>query len=123
MKLSTIAKLLNNEINITKFKKNINPEILDYVNLLKKKGNSTPILLKEDTYITIDIEKFNFLCNLFLTDQLDNYEILYLMDALSLSSYILFENEKIRESVEEFGFSENGNLSKESVKRYMNWLI
>lgn len=123
MKLSTIASLLNNEINITEFKKSINPEILNYVNLLKKKGNSTPILLNEDTYIIIDIEKFNFLCNLFLTDQLDNYEILYLMDALSLSSNIRFENEKIRESVEEFGFSENGNLSKESVKRYMNWLI
>jgi hypothetical protein len=122
MKISIIAKLLNNEIDVFKFKEIINNEILEYSNLLKKKGSSISIFLIEDDNILIKSRDFNFLCNLFLEDKLDNYEILYIMDALSLSSNIQFENEKIRESVEEFGFTENGNLSKDSVRKYMEWI-
>lgn len=124
MKLSIISMLLNNDLNVETFKTIIELEISEYTKLMKKKGASNPIHLIEDIVFFLKKEHFEILCDLYINGELNEYEISYIADAISLSSNITFEDERILDALNEFSISDVDDiLNKRTVLKYKNWIL
>src|SRR6478609_7444377 len=115
MKLSKIEMFLNEVIEVTEFKNIIKSEVIEYKKLLKKKGASVPISVIEDIDFNFSKSNFLFLCELYLNDKLEDYELSYVADALTLSSHIKFQNEELFDSLESLCISGENKISKELV--------
>jgi hypothetical protein len=98
MVLSEISKLLNKEITLDGFKERIKKEISEYKRSLDKKGSSSPIFLNEDLQdLVIGEIDIKFLCEAYLQNKLDKWELNYIAEALLLSDKIIFKNGKVEE--------------------------
>jgi hypothetical protein len=113
MKISQIQQVLNEQIAISEFKKLIANEVDDYKRLSAKKGGSTPIILNEDVDLFIGKKEIAVLSQAFINDELSEYEVYYIMDALLLSSRVTFESEEFLDLVETLTDPPvNGRLTK-----------
>jgi hypothetical protein len=100
MKLSELNNLLALNISISDFTKNINSEISDYKRNINKKGTSSPVLLQEDMdRLLITKSHVKFLCNAYLNNKMDEWELSYLAEAMLLSEKIDFDDEKTSEAL------------------------
>lgn len=100
MSLSEIYQLLHKEITLNSFKKSIEKEISNYKVSLQKKGGSNPIFLHEDLQDLIISEvDIRFLCEAFLQNKFDEWELNYIAEALLLSDKVTFENDKVEEAL------------------------
>ena len=117
MKLTILKDFFNQNISVEELKKSISNEVGDYKQLLSKRGSSIPIVLNEDTELSISIKDIAAICQSFLDDQLNEYEIYYIADALHLSDKVSYEDDRVSELLEELTDPEvNGHLTKSFAK-------
>ena len=100
MHLSSIQKLIHNEIAIADFKMDIADEVKSYEKLSKQKGATNPIFLKEDVEYLFTEDDISALETLIGTNKLNVYEGSYIADAILLSSQTDFTNELLIERIE-----------------------
>src|SRR5450631_1265625 len=101
MKLSLLEELLRGKISINKFKNNIQTEIYEYENKLKLKGSSILINIIEDCNLYFRKNDLLELYNYYLNNNLTGTQISFIADCLTLSNSISFENDELRELLEE----------------------
>ncbi len=123
MKLSDLFKLLRKEKSIKVFKKLTKDEIAIYNKLLKKTGSSINIDLNEDCSFNFKKEDLLQLIIYYLNNDLNEIEVNYIADALTLADSVSFGDEHLFEILEEMTDPEiNGNLTKERVYNYVEFL-
>jgi len=100
MKISDIFKILENSSEVNKFIEKYSNEFINYGNKLNKKGASTPIRVDDDFSFIFNKKHLINICQYFLTDNLTELQINYIVDCLTLSDSVSFENEELRELLE-----------------------
>lgn len=116
MHLSALHKMLRNKVNIHEFKKSIQDEVFEYSKNLKKKGSSASIKIEEDTNLYFGKDDLLQLCYYYLDNNLTAIDISYIADCLTLSDSVAFENDELREFLEEITDPEvNGRLTKKRI--------
>lgn len=100
MHLSSIQKLIHNEIGIADFKKEIADEVKSYEKLSKQKGATNPIFLKEDVEYLFTEDDIAALETLIGTNKINEYEGSYIADAILLSSQTDLINETLIDRIE-----------------------
>ena len=83
MLLCWLKKVSDSQMSVAELRRQINNEVQNYKTLLGKTGVSVPVILEED----IDLSGFNIerLFEVLQNGNLDEYEISYIADALTLS--------------------------------------
>lgn len=111
----------NGSMSIDQFRSAISNKIKEYKNSLSVRGKSASIYLTEDIdNLFIGKKELTKLCHAFLNDQLNEFEIAYVTDALLLSEKVMFENEEIREAFELLTDSEvHGALTKGDIHKML----
>jgi DNA integrity scanning protein DisA with diadenylate cyclase activity len=100
MFLSRINDLFKQKITLEDFQKEIENEIVVYRVELGKKGGSSSIQLNEDIKnLLVKEQDIKLLCNAFLSNRLNKWELNYIGEGLLLSEKIDFENDKVKEAL------------------------
>jgi hypothetical protein len=100
MLLSHIKELLDETISIAEFRKETEIEIAAYKELYTKKNTTIAVYLKEDIYYLFTETHFGKLNVLFNTKKLDDHEVSYICDALTLSEMTMYENDELLNKIE-----------------------
>ena len=95
MKLSLLKAFLKHDISANQISEEIKNVIGDYKKLLSKKGSTIPIKVTEDIEFSINKQDVIVLCQAFLDQLLEEYEVNYLVDVLQLSENVNFESEEL----------------------------
>ncbi|GAB6010445.1 hypothetical protein [Dysgonomonas reticulitermitis] len=120
MKLSTINNWLCGNISSVEIKAMLEPILKEHQKKLKTKGTSIPLFLTEDIHLVFGNLEFNFLCNSFLMNDINELELSYIAELLLLSSSVYIENEDIEERLEFLcDYDIYGKFSKEDVRRLL----
>ncbi len=123
MKASLLYKFLSGEINIQQFKIKIDEEIATFRVKLKlhKKGGSVSISIEDDLEFTFKSEYLLKLCDHYLKEELDNVELEYIADCITLREPDDYENEELIDLLEEIaGTWVNGEMTTERIIRIKN---
>ncbi|WP_101728689.1 hypothetical protein [Emticicia sp. TH156] len=107
---------------MSEFKKLIEKEVDDYKFSLAKKGGSAPIILSEDIDLLVGKSEITVLSQAFINDELSEYQVYYIMDALLLSDKIAFESEGFKDVVEILTDPiVNGRLTKSTALEILSY--
>ena len=121
MNLSFLYKYLNGEILGSQLKNQIKENVEFYRLNLQKSGATLPVTIDEDFEFIFKREHLLKLCDAFLNKDLDAVELEYLVDCISLSEGVSFENEVINDYL--YCLTDvqiNGEITKEKVFRIRN---
>lgn len=101
MKLSKLKDLFENKMSLEDFKKEIEREIITYKNQSKEIGRSVSIYIIEDIEnFVIKKEHILFLCDAYLNEILDRWQLNYISEAIAFCDYIIFDSEKTSLAIE-----------------------
>lgn len=124
MKLSQLRSFLEQKLGIENFRKGIDKEVTGYKNRLSKKGASSEVLLEADIDLYLTKAHISELCSHYLNDELSEYEVYYIIDALLLSENVSFENEKLLELTETMTDPPvNGAVTKSVAKEVLDYCL
>ena len=117
MKATLLFKFLCEEIDIKQFKHKVDEEIVAFrVNLTHKKGSSLPISIEDDLVFTFKKEHLLKLCDHYLKDELDNVELEYVVDCITLREPDDYENEQLIYILDSMTDPKvNGEMTKEKM--------
>lgn len=115
MKLSEIHQLVNQEITPTEFLESNTSDLKEFEKRLKKRGSIVPIRVDEDIEYVFKSENLGFLCKSFLSKSLSPIAISYIVDVLTLSDFVEFEDEVADQIVLLTDPEINGELTEETV--------
>jgi hypothetical protein len=116
MKLSLIKHVLQKEISVEKFKKAIKPELREYYLKANKKGTSIFIKSEDDCDYYFTNTDLLQLCRFYIDGNLDETDLSFMSDALTMSGSVIFEHDELREFLEEITDPEiNGEISRERI--------
>jgi hypothetical protein len=100
MLISRIKELFNLDLSLEDFKKEIEREVSEYKKSLDKKGSSSAIFVNADIKsLLIKKEDIKLLCDAFLSDKLDKWELNYICEAILLSENIILEKKKVKDAL------------------------
>ena len=120
MRITEITDFLKSVMPLSLFKNIIANEVIEYKHQLQKKGSSVSIHIIEDSDINLVAYNIVFLCQLFLNEEMSEYELSYLTDALLLSSRVYFSNEETKDLFELMTDPEiNGDFTIERITELM----
>jgi hypothetical protein len=120
MKLSLIKQLLKNEISVEKFKGLIKAELREYYLKTNKKGSSILVSSEDDCDYYFGNNDLLQLCRLYLDGCLDETDLCFIADSITLSSSVTFESNELQEFLEEMTDPEiNGEISKGRILEIM----
>jgi len=120
MKISAINNWLCGNISSTEIKDMLEPILKEHQKKLRTKGTSIPLFLTEDIHLVFGYLAFNFLCNSFLMDDINELELSYIAELLLLSSSVYIENEDIEERLELLcDYDIYGKFSKEDMRKLL----
>jgi flagellar biosynthesis component FlhA len=113
MKLTTLQGFFNKIISADSFQDLIRTEVEHYKLLLSKTGSSVPVVLDEDTYLSIGGSEVSAICQAFIDEHISEYDVYYIVDALLLSNRITFASESLLDLLETLTDPQvNGKLTK-----------
>lgn len=116
MKLSLIKQALQKEISVEKFKKAIKPELREYHLKANKKGASIFVRSEDDCDYYFTSTDLLQLCKFYIDGNLDETDLSFIADALTMSTSVIFEHDELREFLEEITDPEiNGEISRERI--------
>ncbi|HLY68962.1 MAG TPA: hypothetical protein VKR53_04490 [Puia sp.] len=117
-----LIQYLNEQMDSSDFKAIVSEEVQSFKKNLQIKGGSVPIIYDGDNIETkITYAYLKRLGEDFLHDQLDEYYISYIVDALSLSEHSQFESEELKEKFYALtDFEVNGHLTKSFMMQILN---
>ncbi|HNU34426.1 MAG TPA: hypothetical protein PKN75_12640 [Bacteroidia bacterium] len=125
MNISDINKYFNAEIPARIFFNKYATEIIEHVKKLDKKGSSSYLFLIDDVgeRTSVSNREISKLCNDYINNQINQYELSYLADVLLLSDKIVFKNEEISDYLSEMTDEEvNGAFTKSKAKHLISEL-
>lgn len=100
MLLSKIDSLFHQSLVVEDFKKEIAREIADYKKELAREATSIKIVVNEDIEnLSITKEDVKILCDAFLNQEFDKWELNYLAEGLLLSEKISFDKEEVKDAL------------------------
>jgi uncharacterized protein YqfA (UPF0365 family) len=113
-----ISKDLNNYphefITVDLFKNGISSEVVNYKNLLEKKGSTINLYYDDVENVYLKNNNVVKLLEETVGGKLTNIELAYICDCLTLAENIVFENEQVREFIFEIADPEiNGGVKTE----------
>lgn len=124
MEIEKLKKYFEGEISATILKEILSVEVETYKIALEKKKNSIPIYInpiqRDGVLIRLTMLDFKKLCNDYLSGLLNEFDIYYISDVISLSQNIEMENEEVEDFF--FGIGDpvvNGPITKESISKLM----
>lgn len=124
MRLSQLRSFLEQKMKLEDFKKGIYKEVTDYKSQLSKKGASSEVFLEADIDLYLTKAHISGLCSHYLDDELSEYELYYVVDALLLSENVFFENERLLDLTETMTDpSVNGALTKLVVREVLDYCL
>ena len=128
MEIENLNKYFKGDITALILKEIISSEVGAYKIALEKKKNSIPIYIspiqREGVLIKLNKIDFKKLCDDYLNDTLNEFDIYYISDVISLSQNIEMENEEVEELF--FGIGDpvvNGAISKKIIKKLLEELF
>ena len=101
MKLSSIANLLTGTLPASDFSAEIADELSVHIRGLQGQGGSAPVVVNEDTDLSLDRFGLSALCRLFASGQLTAAELAYIADALQLSDCVAFADSSVADDLAE----------------------
>ncbi|AWI26822.1 hypothetical protein [Flavobacterium pallidum] len=118
MNASTLNKVLKDESKIQLLKTEINAEVSAYEKLMQKTGSSINLYFNEDESTFLNTQGLSNLINQTLNGSLNNVELAYICDCLTLAENSEFENDLAKEIVFEIADPEiiGGYKSIEELK-------
>ncbi|AWI26813.1 hypothetical protein [Flavobacterium pallidum] len=118
MNASTLNIVLKDESKIQLLKTEINAEISAYEKLMQKTGSSINLYFNEDESTFLNTQGLSNLINQTLNGSLNNVELAYICDCLTLAENSEFENDLAKEIVFEIADPEinGGYKSIEELK-------
>jgi hypothetical protein len=123
MRLTDVNDFFKGKLALESFKTIIEKEVILYKQNLQKRGSSVPISLIEDSDLSLDSDIIYKLCKLYLSNEISDYELYYISDAMLLSSRVIFKNEKNRDILELLTDPEvNGPLTANRIKEILETL-
>jgi len=123
MKASDIYNLLEHKYSINDFRISYKSEFDEYSKLLKKIGSTISIKIKEDFEFVFGQQHLITIAEFYLSNELSEIEINYLVDCILLSENIQIVDEKLHEMLETFTDSEiNGVLTTDYVVQIISFL-
>lgn len=121
MRSSDLKNLFAGKIDVLSFKKLVGEEVIQYERLHAKKGSSIPIELIENEKLFFGKHEFLFLCESYIVEALNKFEISYITEAILLSTNVEFENGLIEEYLDLFSYLEDDErLSKEDILKMID---
>lgn len=108
---------LSGEISSSDLSSKIESEVVLFKKSLSKKGTSATVVYHGDNEkVNIERSHLEKIIRDFLNDNIDEYFISYIVDALLLSENTIFETEELKEEFEMLtDFEVNGYLTKEMI--------
>ena len=95
-------------------KQTIRLEVSSYVELMKKKGSSIPLLFNEDEEVIINSSAIEKLLKETLSGRLTNIDLAYICDCLTLGERVNYTEEKLKDIVFEIADPEiNGGFKSD----------
>ncbi|AWA31108.1 hypothetical protein HYN48_13980 [Flavobacterium magnum] len=118
MNASTLNKILKDGSKIQLLKTEINAEVFAYEKLMQKTGSTISLHFIEDESTFLNTQGLLNLINQTLNGSLNNIELAYICDCLTLVENLEFENNKVKEVVFEIADPEinGGYKSVEELK-------
>lgn len=114
MKSSDLNNLFNGLSTGIDLKKVIQEEVTSYGELMKKRGSSIPLILDEDEEITLNISAIVKLMQETLSGRLNNVDLAYICDCLTLGEKVDYTDEKAKDIVFEIADPEiNGGFKSD----------
>ena len=114
MKSSDLNNLFNGLSTGIDLKRAIQGEITSYGELMKKRGSSIPLLLDEDEEITLNSSAIEKLMQETLSGRLNNVDLAYICDCLTLGEKVNYADEKAKDIVFEIADPEiNGGFKSD----------
>jgi hypothetical protein len=98
MRLSTVAKLISQELRLPEFSALSAPELTAHLQCLKTKGASARVVVVEDAEVLIDPAGVATLCGMFANGQLSAQELAYTADVLLLAECVQFSDPCVAEA-------------------------
>jgi hypothetical protein len=92
MKFSHLNLFLNDRLSSDDFHGFIDDEVLNYSELIKKRGTRIPLLLDEDAELFIDQKAIKKLIKDTLAGHITNIHLAYISDCLTLAEKVNFES-------------------------------
>lgn len=118
MKLSDIEKVINQKITFKDFRFLIKNEVSVYKTKFAETGRSIDIYCEEDlNCLIVGNKQMKNLLEGFLNNLINKIELLYLIDALSLSSKVKFENQYLKNEIELLSDSDYDENIDNDVRR------
>ena len=118
MKISTLRNVLTGKSSVTDLKDEIKTELERYIKLSRKSGSSIPVRVQEDSDYIFDSSALIGLCNFFIRQELDGYELSYIADAIHLSERITYKDKRIATYITEMTDPEiNGPYTVNRAKK------
>lgn len=102
MRLSDLWSLLNKAIDGQRFFDSIKEHVGRYRDALKKRGSSVPIVVQDDARLSIEDRHVENLCDFFLDEEIDQWTVHYIADAMLLSSSVEFKSLRAKDVIEAF---------------------
>lgn len=125
MEIKLLKNYFNGIVSASSLKNTLTSEVENYKNALSKKGSSVPIFVspiqKDENVLLLNREDFIKLCTDYLNDYLEEFDIYYIIDIISLSENIEIENEEVKDLFYGIGDPEiNGEISAERIQQLLN---
>ena len=95
MRLSSLAKLLSGAMPVDDYSAEISGELGQHAHGLATVGGPAPVVLTEDTDLTLDRAGLGVLCRLFASGQLTAAALSYTADALQMADRVEFSGPDI----------------------------
>jgi len=120
MRSSELKMFFNKLISSSQMKNLIIHEVENYKISLRTKGKSVPIYLIEDEEIIITNVDVSLILNAYIDESFTDFDLYYIIDAMLLSSKMIFDNECIVDLIETFTDPEiNGMFTKDKAKEVL----
>jgi hypothetical protein len=114
MKSSDLNNLFNGLSTGIDLKQAIRREVTSYRELIKKRGSSIPLILDEDEEITLNSSAIEKLMQETLSGRLNNVDLAYICDCLTLGEKVDYTDEKAKDIVFEIADPEiNGGFKSD----------
>lgn len=121
MNYSDVKKFLNSQITALEFEKLIREEVIEYKhNWLIHKDAPVTLNYIENEYMVVDRHHFKIICDAYLNDFINEFEMYYMADAILMSEHFVFEDEEIEDLFSQITDPEiNGEINKEVIKQLL----
>jgi len=119
MKLSSLEALLAERLSPVEFRKELAPDMTEYLKNASVKPSVMPVRVTEDRELHVSVARVKVLCEIFINRDLSPEQLAFVADALQLADGVDFD-EEARDLIDEMTDPEiNGPFTIDRAKEIL----